>query len=342
MLPVLLLQEDADAGAASLADDAPDYGTLDETGIPSQAASIAADRINAQVFADIGRREGDSRLTNYNRGNLDLLSQGAYNALLGTGLRDSQIANLTAQQLSNFQSAYDGKSLGGDLGADEFSKGYRYGGARGTIQDILEKGAMDRLGLKDYFEELNEKKPTKKKEGIEGLIDKGIDMFSLTKNMTPESITSLNNMLAKQNFEFTPNNKFASGVVSAFTPLSVKLGRSLFGGEKTVGTITNKETGTSYQVGDRGGLTLNTPDPTVDYGSDAEIKEEEEVVTKKTPEEVKEESSMDKNINLKKERRVDPNVKIIMDIYNMTEDEANRFLGNEGVGTGGAGEFEGI
>ena len=335
-------QEDADAGAASLADDAPDYGTLDETGIPSQAASIAADRINAQVFADIGRREGDSRLTNYNRGNLDLLSQGAYNALLGTGLRDSQIANLTAQQLSNFQSAYDGKSFGGDLGADDFSKGYRYGGARGTIQDILEKGAMDRLGLKDYFEELNEKKPTKKKEGIEGLIDKGIDMFSLTKNMTPESITSLNNMLAKQNFEFTPNNKFASGVVSAFTPLSVKLGRSLLGGEKTVGTITNKETGTSYQVGDRGGLTLNTPDPTVDYGSDAEIKEEEEVVTKKTPEEVKEESSMDKNINLKKERRVDPNVKIIMDIYNMTEDEANRFLGNEGVGTGGAGEFEGI
>ena len=51
---------------------------------------------------------------------------------------------------------------------------------------------------------------------------------------------------------------------------------------------------------------------------------------------------MDKNINLKKERRVDPNVKIIMDIYNLTEDEANRFLGNEGVGTGGAGEFEGI
>ena len=115
---------------------------------------------------------------------------------------------------------------------------------------------------------------------------------------------------------------------------------SLLGGEKTVGTITNKETGTSYQVGDRGGLTLNTPDPTVDYGSDAEIKEEEEkeVVTEKTPEEVKEETK----VEIEKEPRVDPNVKIIMDIYNMTEDEANRFLGNEGVGTGGAGEFEGI
>ena len=320
-------QADFDAGAASLADDAPDYGTLDETGIPSQAASIAADKINAQVFA------------NYNRGNLDLLSQGAYNALIGTGLNDGQIANLTSQQLSNFQNAYDGKSLGGDLGADDFSKGWRYGGARGTIQDILEKGAIDQLGLKDFFEELNEKKSTKKKEGIEDLIGKGIDMFSLTKNMTPESITSLNNMLANKNFEFTPNNKFASGVVSAFTPLSAKLGMSLLGGEKTVGTITNKETGTSYQVGDRGGLTLNTPDPTVDYGSDAEIKEEEkEVVTKKTPEEVKEETK----VEIEKEPRVDPNVKIIMDIYNMTEDEANRFLGNEGVGTGGAGEFEGI
>ena len=40
--------------------------------------------------------------------------------------------------------------------------------------------------------------------------------------------------------------------------------------------------------------------------------------------------------------KIDPNVKIIMDIYNMTEDEANRFLGNEGVGTGGVDEFEGI
>ena len=208
---------------------------------------------------------------------------------------------------------------------------------KGTIQDILEKGANRQSNMQSFM--ANREKPEKKK-GIEGLIDKGFDMASVTRNMTPENIDRLNNMLIEKGASFTPNNKFASGVVSAFTPLSVKLGRSLLGGEKTVGTITNKETGTSYQVGDRGGLTLNTPDPTVDYGSDAEIKEEEEVVTKKTPEEVKEESSMDKNINLKKERRVDPNVKIIMDIYNMTEDEANRFLGNEGVGTGGAVEFE--
>ena len=154
-------QEDRDAGSASITQDVP-YTTVDETGTPSQKASIAADRKNAQVFANIGREIGDSRLTNYNRGNLDLLSQGAYNVLVGTGITDAQIANLTAQQLSNFQAAYDGKSFGGDLGANDFSKGYRYGGARGTIQDILEKGAMDRLGLKDFFEGQDEKKINKK------------------------------------------------------------------------------------------------------------------------------------------------------------------------------------
>ena len=179
------------------------------------------------------------------------------------------------------------------------------------------------------------------KEGIENLIDRASDMSSVTRNMTSENITRLNDMLSeRKGGTFTPNNPVASFLVGAAAPLFGKAAITAFGGEKTVGTLTTRD-GLSYQVGDRGGLTLNMPEPDIDYGNDPKITEEE-VVTEKTPEEVKKESSMDKNRELKKKRRVDPNVKIIMDIYNMTEDEANRFLGNEGVGTGGVGEFEGI
>ena len=49
------------------------------------------------------------------------------------------IANMTPQQLQNFNMAANGSSLFGDMGADDFSKGWRYGGAEGTLQDILEK-----------------------------------------------------------------------------------------------------------------------------------------------------------------------------------------------------------
>ena len=48
--------------------------------------------------------------------------------------------NMTDVQRQNFDSAYGGKSFGGDLGADDFSKGYRHGGAEGTLRDILDAG----------------------------------------------------------------------------------------------------------------------------------------------------------------------------------------------------------
>tara|TARA_Y100000385_G_C13096088_1_gene641407 strand:+ start:32 stop:1291 length:1260 start_codon:yes stop_codon:yes gene_type:complete len=48
--------------------------------------------------------------------------------------------NMTDVQKQNFASAFGGKSFGGDLGADDFSKGYRHGGAEGTLRDILDAG----------------------------------------------------------------------------------------------------------------------------------------------------------------------------------------------------------
>ena len=57
---------------------------------------------------------------------------------------------------------------------------------------------------------------------------------------------------------------------------------------------------------------------------------------------VKEKSTLEKALAKKKKKRIDPNIQIIMDIYGLTLEEAQRFLGKSGVGTGGVGEFEGI
>ncbi len=334
-------QEDADAGAASL-DLAGNYtGGIDGDGsyvtigdvtktqpaAASQAASKEADLTNLRNVPSLGSRQYHRNLLR-NEGYEPW--QTAYLNSLLTDYNMPTAENIVAAAMATPGGAADMKS--------SFNDGYRFGGPTGTIRDILEKGANRQSNIQSFMANREKKEA---KEGIENLIDRASDMSSVTRNMTSENITRLNDMLSeRKGGTFTPNNPVASFLVGAAAPLFGKAAITAFGGEKTVGTLTTRD-GLSYQVGDRGGLTLNMPEPDIDYGNDPKITEEE-VVTEKTPEEVKKESSMDKNRELKKKRRVDPNVKIIMDIYNMTEDEANRFLGNEGVGTGGVGEFEGI
>jgi hypothetical protein len=210
---------------------------------------------------------------------------------------------------------------------DAFYGGYSYGGPAGTLQDLLEKGTGIGLGLGEWFK--NRKKP-KEREGLKGLIDKGFDMASVTRNMTPENIDRLNNMLIEKGASFTPNNKFASAIVGTVAPLAAKAAISYFGGEKTVGTLTTRD-GLSYQVGDRGGLTLNTPDVNIDYGSDIEVEDiQEEVIT---PEQKKEEEKKRFDLLLGKiGKKEDPNVKILMDTYGLTREEALEWLGTKTSG----------
>ena len=307
-------QADADAGAASLADDAPNYATVDETGRPSEAASRAADLINIGNVPSLGSRkfhENKFDKEGYEPWQVPYLNNLA--SKYGMPTATSMLASAMATQ---------GGAAGMKAG---FQDGYSFGGAEGTLQDLLETGTDTDLGLKEWFK--NRKKP-KEKEGIEGLIEKGLDVVSLTRNMTPENITALNNMLADKTAKFTPNNKFMAGVVSTAVPTPFKVGISVLGGEKTVGTIETRD-GLSYQVGDRGGLTLNMPDANIDYGHDPEVKEEE-VVTETLPDTPEEVSSMDINRSLEKKSRADPNVEIIMKMYNLTEEEANKWLGNKG------------
>ena len=110
-----------------------------------------------------------------------------------------------------------------------------------------------------------------------------------------------------------------------------------------IGTVTIN--GVKMEVNKDGTLREETSVPTnVDYGSDAP----DEKGTPKTEKDVelvndlKKKSVMGELLRKEKKKRVDPNIQIIMDIYGLTFEEAQRFLGNEGVGTGGAGEFEGI
>ena len=113
-----------------------------------------------------------------------------------------------------------------------------------------------------------------------------------------------------------------------------------------IGTVTIN--GVKMEANRDGTLREEAPLPSemdLDYGSDAP----DEKGTPKTEKDVelvndlKKKSVMGELLRKEKKKRVDPNIQIIMDIYGLTFEEAQRFLGKEsGVGTGGAGEFEGI
>ena len=266
------------------------------------------------VAYDMIRQEHEDKL---NKEGYDRWQTAYLNDLIGKGYDINQAQSMLVSAMA---------TTGGISGMKAgFKDGYSYGGAAGTLQDLLEKGTNVDLGVEEFFK--NKKKP-KEKEGIEGLYNKVLDIVSLTRDISPENIKNLNNVLA-QGAKFTPNNKFMAGVVSTAVPTLAKVGISALGGEKTVGTIETRD-GLSYQVGDRGGLTLNMPNADIDYGHDAEVKEEEEVVKETLPDTPEEVSSMDINRSLEKKSIADPNVEIIMKMYNLTEEEANKWLGNKG------------
>jgi len=266
------------------------------------------------VAYDMIRQEHEDKL---NKEGYDRWQTAYLNDLIGKGYDINQAQSMLVSAMA---------TTGGISGMKAgFKDGYSYGGAAGTLQDLLETGTNVDLGVEEFFK--NKKKP-KEKEGIEGLYNKVLDIVSLTRDISPENIKNLNNVLA-QGAKFTPNNKFMAGVVSTAVPTLAKVGISALGGEKTVGTIETRD-GLSYQVGDRGGLSLNMPDANINYGPDPEVKVEEEVVKETLPDTPEEVSSMDINRSLEKKSIADPNVEIIMKMYNLTEEEANKWLGNKG------------
>ena len=111
-----------------------------------------------------------------------------------------------------------------------------------------------------------------------------------------------------------------------------------------IGTVTLN--GVRMEVNKDGTLREETSVPTnVDYGSDAPDEKEtpETEMAAGLANQLKKKSIMGELLRKEKKERIDPNIQIIMDIYGLTFEEAERFLGKEsGIGTGGVGEFEGI
>ena len=287
-----LEQEDRDTGSAKLGDTAPSYVTVGETGTPSEEASAAAERENAARFADIGldmqqKYGGDAgnRLTNYagRRGNLDLLSPGAYNKLVGIPwVNDSIIANMTAPQLSNFQAAFDGKSFGGDMGANDFSKGYRFGGAEGTLQDILERGLQGQFNIDDLLgnDEKKKKDATEQERegqelstaervanGVQGFYDNISNLLSVKSDLDPSTLSNIEARAKEQGLTYTPSSNVLGNIINFGVGMLpggnvIKGLASLTGGGKTIGTVTN-EAGMSFNLSDTGKMSM-IENPTFD------------------------------------------------------------------------------
>ena len=199
------------------------------------------------------------------------------------------IYNMTPQQLQNFNMAANGSSLFGDMGANDFSKGWRYGGPEGTLQDILEKSLEDEVDISDLLETDKQGKELKKdameqeaKElstselsGI-GLLDFAKDIqnkLSIQSNLDPTTISLIETRAKEAGFEFQPVNSFIAGAMDYGIPLltglpgTIAKGLSnLTGAGRTIGTVTKD--GLSYNLSDTGKFSLNLDPQEVDYGND--------------------------------------------------------------------------
>ena len=89
-------------------------------------------------------------------------------------------------------------------------------------------------------------------------------------------------------------------------------------------------------------LSVNAPDESGFSATDVDAVVP--VEEKKIEEKEDEKSPMSKLLaqRINNASKIDPNVKIIMDVYGISQEEAQEFLGKKGVGTGSASEFEGI
>jgi hypothetical protein len=159
--------------------------------------------------------------------------------------------------------------------------------------------------------------------------------------------------------DFTPYNKFSPfslgvGALNAAVqqvPIGLMAaGLSKLTGSEVVGTFTDPLTGQMMALDTLGKTTFISPDalsvnaPDESGFSATDVDAVVPVEEKKIEEKEDEKSPMSKLLaqRINNASKIDPNVKIIMDVYGISQEEAQEFLGKKGVGTGSASEFEGI
>ena len=309
-------EQDAGAGNTNFDDtfyyvDPPQESTITPTAptsdggadLPDYAYGITDDR-RQDLFGPEGRENPEGAL-----------SSGARSVLLTT-LREMKgnwpdakeaFKNMTTPEMMNFQKAYEGPwSFDG-------STGYRFGGPEGTLQDILEKRVTDQFGLGDIISKDKEERKKDKenkdfragylgeevsesfmdKIGLGGLYDTLTDMFSIQSEVSPTTLEGITKQLEGTGAQFTPVNSFLAGAMDFALPLAAKGLANLTGGGKTIGTITTAD-GLSFNLSDKGKLSMNTSTPEYDEGGgDGESKDsKKKKLPKKTEEEKKKKSYM--------------------------------------------------
>ena len=198
--------------------------------------------------------------------------------------------NMTDQEKQNFEAAYHGKSFLGDINADDYTKGYRYGGARGTLQDILEQSIASDMDINDLilqkeYRDIHAKEFEKSQRELSGIELVGAGLMDFAKQIT--DLTSIQPDLKNDPYIMDqimeraeaaglnpqPVSSFGSklldyGITAAFgLPGTIAKGlHNLSGAGNTIMTVTKN--GLEYNVSDTGKFSLNMPDADIDFGID--------------------------------------------------------------------------
>ena len=322
-------------------DNFPTYGTIDPED-PSNESKDRGPQEGDPGFNQMSGLTADQIMRNYDRSKDGFREE--FNPLL---------SNYTPEQLAKafavpgavanmLQALEQGKMVGGGL--------------PGTLQDAINRASNIQFGpamLGAANRDKSEKSGSGEKS-FSSMLNVAKNFVASTKDFSPENMEQFQKDLAKQGARFEPNNAFASVAVGLATPLLASMGsKAILDTPRTVGRIVNRD-GLSFELGVN---SKGEPSLQVDTGpgSPGALQERDPIgyndtEPKETPEtemaagvaaQVKKKSTLEKALAKKKKKRIDPNIQIIMDIYGLTFEEANRFLGNEGVGTGGVDEFEG-
>jgi len=201
---------------------------------------------------------------------------------------EQKFNSMSDQEKRNFESAFHGKNFLGDINADDYTKGYRHGGARGTLLSILEESAMDKYGIGDFIRDdaatrkedrdldLVDSDASKDDLNERGLTDDVINLFTSffsagkAEEMSPRTIMSINNTLKNSGATYSPPD--GGGAIGKLVSLAAPFPLNLAFNAATRnsrGSITTRD-GTTFNIGKDGRFTYaNLPDADIDYGNES-------------------------------------------------------------------------
>ena len=366
-------QADFDAGAFTgdtqgRGDAGENYATIDSQGNQTQAADIAADRANQEQFLAKGREIDDNRLINYATQigrELDTYEDQKNNMLgdktlkgFRNSVRNSLVNDLINAGVQDPDKVADQMMARSGSGFGDVASGSMTGEG-GLSNFFYERGERFKDQLQSRIEEL------KKDDEV---LDKDKGFFSSLKNMINNPLKDkigkdpqIRDFLASQGVkdfrsfdQFSPTNLAIKGGLSLIpgvgTASTIGTLLSKLTGSEVVGTFSDPVTGKMMSLDTLGNTTFISPDSltsgAADESGNDQIKEEviKDPIDKPVVVEEDEKSAMSQLLakRINNTSTIDPNVKIIMDVYGISQEEAQEFLGKKGVGTGSASEFEGI